>query len=131
MSEAPDFSSLSREYAASRPLYPQELFDWLASCVNRREVAWDAATGNGQAALGLATRFDRVIATDRSAGQLEHARPHPRIEYRIATAEESGLPAHSVDLVAAAAAIHWFNLGRFYAEVGRVIRPGGLLAAWT
>lgn len=131
MGETPDFSRVSGEYAVSRPLYPPELFAWLASCVDHREAAWDSATGNGQAALGLANHFTRVIATDVSARQVEHATPHPRIEYRVAPAEESGLPAESLDLVAAAAGIHWFDLPRFYQEVGRVIRRGGVLAAWT
>lgn len=57
--------------------------------------------------------------------------PHPRIEYRVASAEESGLAAESVDLVVAAAAIHWFDLDRFCKEVHRVIRRGGVLAVWT
>ena len=131
MGEVPDFSGVSEEYAASRPLYPPELFEWLASCVHNREAAWDTATGSGQAALGLATHFTRVIATDLSPSQVRYARQHPRIEYRVAPAEESGLAANSVDLVAAAAAIHWFDLDRFYREVGRVVRRGGLLAAWT
>jgi len=127
----PDFSGVSEEYAASRPLYPPALFEWLASCSDRRETAWDVATGNGQAALGLAPHFTRVIATDLSSNQLRHAKPHPRIEYRVAAAEESGLAADSVDLVVAAAAIHWFDLDRFYGEVDRVVRRGGVLAAWT
>jgi SAM-dependent methyltransferase len=131
MGEVPDFSGVSKEYAASRPLYPPELFEWLASCVQYRETAWDAATGSGQAALGLANHFTRVIATDLSPSQLQHAKPHPRIEYCVAPAEESGLAAESVDLVVAAAAIHWFDLARFYMEVKRVIRRGGVLAAWT
>ena len=131
MGEVPDFSSVSEEYAASRPLYPPELFDWLASCVACRDAAWDVATGSGQAALGLATHFARVIATDRSPSQVRYAKQHPRIEYRVAPAEESGLAADSVDLAVAAAAIHWFDLDRFYTEVGRVVHRGGVLAAWT
>jgi SAM-dependent methyltransferase len=131
MGDVPDFSGVSEEYAASRPLYPPELFDWLASSVRCRDAAWDAATGNGQAALGLATHFARVIATDRSPNQVRHAKQHPRIEYRVATAEESGLAADSVDLAVAAAAIHWFDLERFYPEARRVVRHGGVLAAWT
>jgi SAM-dependent methyltransferase len=50
---------------------------------------------------------------------------------RVAGAEASGLPDDSVDLTVAAAALHWFDLERFYAEVERVLRPGGVLAAWT
>lgn len=127
----PDFSGVAAEYAASRPLYPPELFSWLASSVARREAAWDAATGSGQAAVGLAPHFARVIGTDVSAEQLRHAVRHPRIEYRVATAEESGLAAGSIDLATVAAAIHWFDLPRFYDEVRRVVRPGGVVAAWT
>jgi SAM-dependent methyltransferase len=131
MTEAPDFSRIAASYAASRPRYPAELFDWLASVVARRELAWDAATGNGQAALGLATHFDRVIATDRSEAQIRHATPHPRVEYRVAPAEASGLAGDSADLAVAAAALHWFDLPRFYEEVVRVTRSGGVVAAWT
>ena len=131
MREVPDFSRVSEEYAASRPLYPPELFAWLASSVRCRETAWNAATGNGQAAVGLVTHFDRVIATDLSPAQLQHAKPHPRIEYRVAPAEESGLAADSVDLVVAAAAIHWLDRDRFYREADRVLHHGGVLAAWT
>ena len=131
MGDAPDFSGVSEEYAASRPLYPPELFEWLASSVRCREMAWDTATGNGQAAIGLASHFTHVVATDVSPAQVQHARHHPRIEYRVASAEESGLAANSVDLVVAAAAIHWFDLDRFYREVDRVIHRGGVLVAWT
>jgi ubiquinone/menaquinone biosynthesis C-methylase UbiE len=112
-------------------MYPPEIFEWLASPVNHRETAWDTATGNGQAALGLATHFTRVIATDVSPSQVQHAKQHPRVEYRVAPAEESGLAADSMDLVVAAAGIHWFDLDRLYMEVGRIIRRGGVLPAWT
>ncbi|MGE0464061.1 MAG: class I SAM-dependent methyltransferase [Vicinamibacterales bacterium] len=127
----PDFSAVAAEYAASRPAYPPELFQWLASSAAATELAWDAAAGNGQAAVGLAAHFTRVIATDRSASQIQNAMRHPRIEYRVASAEASGLSADSVDLVAVATAIHWFDLPRFYEEVRRVIRDGGILAAWS
>ena len=131
MAEVPDFSEVAAEYAAARPTYPEELFDWLARSIPAQDAAWDAATGNGQAALGLARHFARVIATDWSAGQIQNATRHPRIEYRVASSEASGLEPDSVNLVVVAAAIHWFDLPRFYGEVRRVLRDGGVLAAWT
>jgi len=131
MTDVPDFSPLAGAYAASRPGYPPALFAWVASVVERHDLAWDTATGNGQAALGLAAHFDRVVATDCSAAQIAHARLHPRIEYRVGRAESSGLADGSVDLVAAAAAVHWFDLPRFDDEVRRVTRPGGVVAVWT
>ena len=47
---------------------------------------------------------------------------HPRVEYRVATAEESGLESKSVDLITVAQALHWFDLERFEAEARRVAR---------
>jgi SAM-dependent methyltransferase len=129
--EAPDFSPLAERYARGRPRYPPALFEFLAGLVDRHELAWDAATGNGQAAVGLAERFARVVATDHSAEQVRQAQPHPRIEYRVAPAEASGLPAASVDLATVATALHWFDLPAYFSEVRRVVRPGGVLAAWS
>lgn len=128
------FSGHAADYASFRPGYPPELFDFVAALPRRRGTAWDCGTGSGQAAVGLATRFDRferVIATDPSARQIEHAEPHPRVEYRVAPAEDSGLPDASVDLVTVAQAFHWFDFDRFFAEVRRVLAPGGAVALWS
>jgi SAM-dependent methyltransferase len=46
-------------------------------------------------------------------------------------AENSGLGDASCDLVTVSQALHWFNLDAFYAEVRRVLRPGGVLAVWS
>jgi len=124
------FSDLARAYVEFRPRYPAELYDWLAAEAPAREAAWDCATGNGQAALELAARFERVEATDVSPSQLAEAEAHPRIRYRQAPGEASGLPPSSVDLVTVAQAAHWLDLPRFFDEVRRVGRPGALVAIW-
>ena len=128
---ADHFSTQARAYAGSRPTYPPELTAWLFAQCPGHHTVWDCATGNGQAALALAEHFDAVIATDASAAQLAQAPAHPRVDYRCAPAEASGLAASSVDLVTVAQALHWFDLERFYAEVRRVTKPDGLLAVWT
>jgi SAM-dependent methyltransferase len=125
------FSGHAASYAAYRPGYPPALFAFLETLTPGRGLAWDCATGNGQAALALAETFERVIATDASRQQLDNALPHPRVEYRVATAESSGLADASVDLLAVAQAVHWFDFDRFYAEARRVLRPGGAIAVWT
>jgi ubiquinone/menaquinone biosynthesis C-methylase UbiE len=125
------FSRSAAEYSAFRPAYPDGLFEWLAAHTAGRNLAWDCATGNGQAATHLARRFGRVIATDASGEMISQAPRDPRIVYRVAEAEDSGLEGSSVDLVTVASAIHWFDLERFYAEVRRVVKPGGTIAAWT
>jgi SAM-dependent methyltransferase len=125
------FSSLARSYARHRPTYPKELFAFLAGLAPARDLAWDCATGNGQAARELAPYFRRVVATDASAEQIAHAAPGPGVEYRVAPAEASGLDNESVDLVTVAQAAHWFDLPRFSAEARRVLKPGGAVGIWT
>jgi SAM-dependent methyltransferase len=128
------FSGHARDYATYRPGYPDDLIDFVAALPRRRGTAWDAGTGSGQAAKALAERFERVIGTDPSAQQIENADPHPRvarIEYRVAPAEASGLPDASIDMVTVAQAFHWFDFDRFFAEVRRVLAPGGAVALWS
>ncbi|MFL6196468.1 MAG: class I SAM-dependent methyltransferase [Thermoanaerobaculia bacterium] len=131
MSFKDHFSGHADLYASLRPRYTRELFDFVLALTPGRRLAWDCATGNGQAAVDLAESFERVVATDGSEAQLAHAEPHPRVEYRRALAESSGLESGSVDLVTVATAVHWFDFDRFYAEVERVLAPGGALAVWA
>lgn len=125
------FASVSRDYATFRPTYPHALFEWLGALAPARSLVWDCGTGSGQAARALADHFDRVIATDASHAQLARALTHPRVEYRVASAEDSGLASESADLVTVAQALHWFETERFFAECDRVLVPGGVLGVWT
>lgn len=123
------FSGHATDYSRYRPgAYPDAMFKALAALSPDRECVWDCATGNGQAALGLAAHFARVEATDASDKQIAAAVQHPRIRYSVAPAEQSGLGDGSVALVTVAQALHWFDLTRFYAEVRRVAKPGAVLA---
>lgn len=124
------FSGHAASYAAFRPRYPDALFEFLARTAPGRGHAWDCGTGNGQTAVALAAHFARVTATDASAAQIAAAEPHPRVAYRVAAAEASGLADGTADLVTVAQALHWFDIGRFFAEAWRVLVPGGVLAVW-
>jgi len=129
------FSAHASAYATYRPGYPEELFAWLAEQAPARRLAWDCATGNGQAAKSLACWFDQVIATDASDTQIRAAQaaaqPADRITYRIEPAEHSSLPDSGVDLVTVAQAFHWLDQAAFQREVQRVLVKGGVLAIWT
>lgn len=104
---------------------------FLADCCEKRGLAWDCATGNGQAAIALTPFFDRIIATDASEAQICSAAPHSRIDYRVARAEGSGLDQSSVDLITVSQALHWFDIDRFFEEVTRVLVSGGVFSAWS
>lgn len=103
----------------------------MAALVARHTLCWDAGTGSGQAAGGLAEHFAEVVATDASADQIAHAAPHPGVSYRVAPAENSGLEDATVDLVTVGQAVHWFDPKRFYDEVKRVTVRGGAIAVWA
>jgi ubiquinone/menaquinone biosynthesis C-methylase UbiE len=131
MAFADHFSEKSGQYAASRPTYPDALFAAIAAAAPGRERAWDCATGSGQAAVGLAAHFSQVDATDASGQQVANALAHPRVRYSVQPGERTDLPAGSFDAVTVAQALHWLDLDRFYAEVRRVLRPRGVIAAWA
>ena len=127
---ADHFSRLAECYGKHRPSYPSELFQVVAEAAPSRERAWDAGTGSGQAAVRLAEYFDEVVATDASAAQIAKSWPHPGVIYRVEPAEETTLPDGSVDLATSGQAAHWFQIDAFYAEVGRVLKPDGVVALW-
>ena len=125
------FSRQSGHYAAHRPGYPAELYEWLARQTQAHERVWDCATGSGQAAIDLVAHFAHVVASDASAAQVTNHLDHERIDYLVALAEAAPLANRSCDLVTVAQAVHWFDFERFFAEVRRVLKPGGVIAVWT
>ncbi|HEX7033246.1 MAG TPA: class I SAM-dependent methyltransferase [Nitrososphaera sp.] len=132
------FSKQSKEYANSRPTYPRALFEYIISLVGEKNLAWDCATGNGQAAIALADYFKQVVASDISAKQIENSQQRSNISYRIFPAEKTPLGDNSVDLITVAQALHWFDFDQFYSEAKRVLKKksgesgrGGIIAAWA
>jgi hypothetical protein len=47
------FLNQAKQYAATRPAYPTELFEFIASKTPRHDLAWDVGTGSGQAAASV------------------------------------------------------------------------------
>lgn len=125
-----NFSQQAQQYAQFRPLYPEALYYYILEQVPRRQRAWDAGTGNGQAARVLRNYFAEVVATDISLNQLAHAKELAGISYRNEPAGHTSLENGSVDLVTVAQAVHWFGFEKFYAEVRRVAAPGAIIAVW-
>lgn len=125
------FSGVASDYAAYRPRYPVELFGWLASVCPRHDVAWDCACGSGQASGSLGLFFDCVVGTDASLSQIALADANLTSRFAVAVSEQAPLGTGTVDLVAVGAALHWFAVEEFFDEVRRVVRPGGVFAAWS
>jgi len=124
------FSARSDQYAKYRPDYPDALFKYIVSqleCTNR---LWDCATGNGQVAFPMSEYFKEVYATDISANQLYNAKKAANIHYSMQPAEKTSFKDQFFDCITVAQAIHWFRFEDFYAEVLRVLKPGGFLGVF-
>jgi SAM-dependent methyltransferase len=122
------FSTVAARYARFRPHYPAALVDAIVAACPRRELAWDAGCGNGQLSVALAPHFTQIIATDPSRQQLDAAERDAKVEYRCEKAETPSLADASADLAVCAQAAHWFDWSAYVAAVGRVARPGALVA---
>ena len=125
------FGKSAADYKAARPSYPDALFDWIADRAPGRDLVWDVGTGNGQAAVSLATRFGRVHATDVDEKQIAEATPCANVTYSVAVGHESGLDDACCDAITAATSMHWFDLDAFWTEVRRVARSGAIFAGWV
>ena len=125
------FSKQADLYARYRPGYPKELYDHILSFVKDKNIAWDCATGNGQAAIVLADHFKKVIATDISPAQIEKAKAKVNIDYTVCPAESTPFDENTFDLVTVAQAYHWIKWDEFKDEVTRVCKPGAIIAVWV
>ncbi len=132
------FSDRVDDYARYRPGYAEELYARLRAATGLGEgtIVADVGSGTGLFARGLLDLGCRVLGIEpdaamRSAAERELA-GHPGFESIDGTAEATGLPPASVDLVTAAQAFHWFDPVAFRAECRRILRPGGWCAlAWN
>lgn len=130
------FSAIAEAYAAARPEYPHGLYETLAATVPAKARVWEPGCGSGQATRGL-VRFGPIHATDPSARQVAEHWAHDagqpgaeRIALAVEPAERTALADASVELIAVAQALHWFDRKSFFGECQRVLAPGGVLAAW-
>lgn len=121
------FNRVAADYDA-RPNYPQSLVDRLYQILTPGSVA-DLGAGSGLLSLPLAERGLSVFAVEPSAEMRSRIPTHKNITIIAATAEETTLPARSVQNIVAAEAAQWFQLEKTVIECRRVIQPGGVIAA--
>lgn len=134
-----DFTDLAHEYAAHRPGYDSSVAQVLVRrALNQGSVRFvDLGAGTGiwtrqVASQGSSAIRIQPVAVEPNRAMRDQGRAHaggPAIDWRAGSAEDSGLPASSADLLTMASALHWTVFDRASAEFARVLRPGGVFAA--
>ena len=128
------FSDRVADYVRYRPSYPPDLLDCLRrNCgLTPHWIIADVGSGTGLLTKIFLENGNRVFAVEpnaamRAAGE-EFLRGFEQLASREGRAEATGLEAHSVDLVAAGQAFHWFDRRRARAEFERILKPSGWVA---
>ena len=123
------FSSRVADYVRYRPSYPDALLDDLQSRCPPEAAVADLGAGTGILSAQLLDRGLAVFAVEPNAPMLAAAEQQlgdrPGFASISGTAENTGLPDDSVDLVVAGQAFHWFDPIAARAEAQRILRPGG------
>jgi SAM-dependent methyltransferase len=123
---AASFGAVADAYERSRPGYPDEAVRWLAGEPPRDVL--DLGAGTGKLTRALVAAGHRVVAVDPAPEMLAHLQELlPNAPAHVGGAEAIPLADGSVDVVTVAQAFHWFDHARAGPEIGRVLRPGGVL----
>lgn len=133
------FTEQGPDYDRLRPGYPPQVIDAIIGAVPSRQdgssAVVDLGAGTGKLALPLAARGAALTAVDPARAMLDvidAARPASgadgSVRTVVGTAERTGLPTASADLVTAAQSWHWFDTVLAAAEAARLLRPRGVLA---
>jgi len=129
-----NFGLTADDYAKFRAGFPDAFFDRVFDdgYINPNASLLDIGTGTGTLARGFADRGCRVTGIDRSEQMIAMAKEMSQsqgldVDFRVATAEETGLPNASFDIVTAGQCWHWFDRPRAAGEVKRVLKPNGTI----
>jgi len=122
------FGSEAEAYERSRPSYPPDAVAWLVDHLRVRPgaVVADLAAGTGKFTRLLAPTGASVLAIEPVEGmrQVLH-QVLPRLPMVAGSAEAMPVKSSSLDAVCIAQAFHWFDAEQAFAELARVLRPGG------
>jgi SAM-dependent methyltransferase len=128
------FTGRVESYRRFRPTYPPAIVDLL-----RRECALNSGSTIADIAAGTGILTELLLAEGFTVTAIEPneemraacaaLKPqYPKLKILAGTAEATGLPNHSIDLITVAQAMHWFDLDKTRAEFVRILRPGGWCA---
>lgn len=125
-------------YAKARPAYPANLFSYLLErgIIHADCTAADIGSGTGIFTLQLAPFVKKIYAVEPNADMRAEAEAAfascGNVISVSATAEQTTLAEHSVNVITVAQAFHWFDRKAFRAECQRILASNGnVLLIWN
>lgn len=127
-----DNEAFATDYARFRPKPPDALLDLLIQFAAARPpgLVVDLGSGTGATTVPWATRARRVVGIESNPSMLRAAPQVTGVEYALATADQTGLDDECADIVTCGQSFHWMPLRGTLREVERILKPGGLFAAF-
>lgn len=119
-------------YDRFRPRPPRELLEVLCryARVERPRLVVDLGCGTGLSTRAWSGTAERVVGIEPNPAMLAVAEPAPGVEYRRGYSNDTGLPDARADIVTASQSLHWMEPEPTFAEAARILRPGGIFAAY-
>jgi SAM-dependent methyltransferase len=119
-------------YNRNRPRTPRVLIDLLCRYVRteRPRLVVDLGAGTGLSTRAWSGVAARVVGVEPNAAMLAAAAPADGVVYVEAYAGDTGLEDACADIVTCSQSLHWMDPEPTFAEVGRILRPGGVFAAY-
>lgn len=125
---ATSFGVAAGDYEQGRPGYPGEAVAWMLQPAGPRPRVADIGAGTGKLTRSVVATGASVIAVEPDAAMLEALRgTMPDVDTLIGTAEQMDLPDACVDAAVLGQAWHWVDPAAASAEIGRIVKPGGVL----
>jgi ubiquinone/menaquinone biosynthesis C-methylase UbiE len=127
-----DREGFASRYDRYRPGPPRALLDVLCRYARAETPALVVDLGCG---TGLSTRAwsdvaERAVGVEPNGAMLAAAPSAAGVEYREAFAQETGLDDGCADIVTCSQSLHWMEPEPTFAEAARILRPGGVFAAY-
>ena len=128
-------AGFAARYDTDRPAPPPALLELLCQFVQTPapRLVVDLGSGTGLSTVMWAPRAQRVIGIEPLAAMRREAKARyrlPHVSFQDGTAQHTGLPDGAADVVTCAQSLHWMEPASTIAEVARILRPGGVFAAY-
>jgi ubiquinone/menaquinone biosynthesis C-methylase UbiE len=132
------WSGRAAAYDAYRPQPPEVILDIFPQLIHQPhpQLVVDLGSGTGLSTLPWAARATQVIGIEpndemRQLAEMKLCRTAwQNVRYQAGLSYQTGLSEHSVDIVTCSQSLHWMEPEPTFAEIARILRPGGLFAAY-